>query len=264
MPPQHGCSSTGSASSMSRIVGGDFPDSEPGLAIRPIAFLPRAGMPETRHEKTGQTRKPQVGYRDVAATSPCGRPESPRKPVLRCRRLCDAEASKEEAVVKFSQGRRPAIRRPHIPFCRRQHDLGARRSNEDSAPLRRTSTFLQGGAQRHPDCRRRSTQHQPDWNVHRSTTTIGKLNRRFAVSIAAYTAAADFVGARNIRTFGVELLTKTSSPLDIRRERCPTSAGGKALSWGWLARRAAKPPDLSVGYKGRRRVATLVLSRSVS
>ncbi len=85
------------------LVGGDFPDSEPGLAIRPIAFLPRAGMPETRHEKTAQTRKPQVGYRDVAATSPCGRPESPRKPVLRCRRLCDAEASKEEAVVKFSQ-----------------------------------------------------------------------------------------------------------------------------------------------------------------
>src|SRR5580692_586987 len=55
------------------IVGGDFPDSEQGLAVRaPMAFLQGALEREKRgalHEKQRKRRKSDVRYRDVAAAS---------------------------------------------------------------------------------------------------------------------------------------------------------------------------------------------------
>jgi hypothetical protein len=55
------------------IVGGDFPDSEQGLAVRaPMAFLQSALEREKRgalHEKQRKRRKSEVRYRDVAAAS---------------------------------------------------------------------------------------------------------------------------------------------------------------------------------------------------
>jgi hypothetical protein len=65
------------------IVGGDFPGSEQGQAIRPpMAFLQGALECQKRgalHEKQGKRRKPEVRSRCCRGV-PSGRPESPRRP----------------------------------------------------------------------------------------------------------------------------------------------------------------------------------------
>jgi hypothetical protein len=200
---------------------------------------PAKGTPSAHHDELRVLRWLAVGFRLRERAGTLFTTRLKRDKESRFRKQTNHCISKEIVATAERSRSAIAVLRPEAirkrVKARKQPYARMTQSFANSRPARRRSRV----SRLSPPIPATPDGHVP--NVGRSTRPSASLNRRSSCVDCGYTAAAGFVGARNIRASGAALVTSAplSSPLGTNRGRCSTRerSGQKppVYARGWLA-----------------------------